>query len=773
MNLNRIKLFSLIIVFISLTNISIIFDIQYFYVSSILSLIFLAILPGILIMLLFKIRRIGFWEYFIYSIGLSLAFLMFIGLAVNWILPLLQITDKPLSLMPLLICFNFFLTIIGIIAYSQNKNILIEIKSQKHNWINKFFLTFPIVFPIMSIFGTTTLNNNGSNYLNMILLFAIGGYIFLLALLRKKITDIVYPLTILMISIALLLLSWLRSWYISGVDVNLEYHIFKLVKANQFWSIDIFKSVYNLCLSVTLLPTILSIFLRINDQYIFKLIIPIIFSITPIGIYLFLKKFTQNIYAFIATFFFISQLPFLTGAPSLPIRQDISFIFFILMLLITFNTNIHPKTNKILFLIFGFSMIVAHYSTSYIALLMFIIAYILGRFFRMTENNMVLSKLYSRLSLTINLNTFKNKKYNIRGNLIIVLLIFTFAWYSQSSNISNGLINFAHNSILNIGRIFSDEVRVANSSPLDQFNLFYVQKNQKTTLIDFIKKTTTNYKQYNFTLYPQNTYNNFSPSISHSKIIPLNINYNIASILYTIISINNKIIKIFIIIGCIYLFFVWIKKSESNIEYIFMVMGGFSILLLIMILPFASISYDLQRTYQQVLAVLSLPTILGGALMFRFLKEDKKIIILSLFFILYFLNLTGFSVQIIGGSSGAMTLNNYSLDYDQWYVHSAEIKSAEWLTKQSNKDKSFIYADERAFYKLILVTNINMNRILFTVFPSSLEKYSYVYSSYTNVENKLGIIYINNQPVEFLYPTKFLELNKNLIYNNGYSEIYK
>jgi len=76
-------------------------------------------------MLMLKIREIGFWEYLVYTIGLSIAFLMFGGLFINYSLPLVGI-GKPLSLIPLLISLNVFLLVFWIIAYKRNNEILFE-----------------------------------------------------------------------------------------------------------------------------------------------------------------------------------------------------------------------------------------------------------------------------------------------------------------------------------------------------------------------------------------------------------------------------------------------------------------------------------------------------------------------------------------------------------------------------------------------------------------------------------------------------------------------
>jgi len=564
MNLTRNKIFSGILIFWLITSILILLDIQFLYFRAIFSFIFLITIPGLLIMLMLKIKKIGFWEYLVYTIGLSVAFLMFGGLFVNWAFPLIGI-NKPLSLIPLLISFNIFLIIFWLIAYKRNKKISIEIKLPKLDGLNKTFLIIPIIFPILSIFGAIILNNNGPNYLTMLLLGGIAAYVFTIVLFRKKLNHNIYPWAILMLSISLLMAGWLRNSYVSGVDINLEYHIFQLVKSNQQWNMSLFNNSYNACLSVSLLPTILSLFIKINDQYIFKLIIPLIYSITPVGIYLFLKRYIQSTFAFIATFFFISQPTFMTWW-GVPIRQEISFLFFTLSLLVLFNKNLSSILKNIFFLIFCFSMVVSHYSTTYLAVFIFIFTYLIYLIFRKTESKKPFSKIFKKLNLIEN-EKLNNRVYYLSGKIVILLIVFTFLWYAQFNVTSRSFIDFSVKTIQNMGKIFSEDVRAEGASFSSQWNIFYKPKDQTPLLQNYIKEVTLEYKNKpNINLYPQKKYDSYKPRVTFSELLPLKIAQGAASKTYLFGEIIKKLVKIFIIFGVFYLIFTQLKKRKIDTE---------------------------------------------------------------------------------------------------------------------------------------------------------------------------------------------------------------
>lgn len=381
MNLTKNKIFFGILTFLLIVNLLIIFNLNQFYIRAVLGFIFLITIPGLLIMLMMKIRGVGAWEYLVYVVGLSVSFIMFGSLAVNWILPWLNITDKPLSLLPILICFNVFLLGFWIVAYIRNKKLLLEIKSPKLNLTNRIFFVVPMLFPILSILGAFLLNNHGTNILTMIMLGGIVVYVFFLVILREKLNPNIYPWVLWMMGLSLLLMLSLRSWYLGGFDITREYYTLQLTKENFYWGMSNFKNAYNTCLSITILPTIFHSLLKINDQYIFKLFFPMIFSFFPIILYLFLSKSINKVYSFISAIFFLSWPFFIDPMVSLA-RQEIAFIFFGLMLLVLFTKEINPILKKVLFLIFGASMIVSHYSTSYVALALFTLTYVLTFFYK-------------------------------------------------------------------------------------------------------------------------------------------------------------------------------------------------------------------------------------------------------------------------------------------------------------------------------------------------------------------------------------------------------
>jgi uncharacterized membrane protein len=770
MTLTRNKIFFGILIFGLIANLLVYFNLQDFYLRAIFSFAFLTTIPGLLIMLILKVRKIGFWEYLVYSIGLSISFLMFGGLTVNWILPLVGI-NKPLSLIPFLISFDIFLLIFWIIAYKRNKEISLKIRLLKLNWLNKVFFIIPMVFPVLSILGAITLNNQGPNYLTMIMLSGIAIYIFLVVLFRKKLDKNIYPWAILMMSVSLLLMLSLRSWHIPAAgDIGEEYYVFQLTKENFHWGMSNWpKNAYNACLSITILPTIFSSFLAIHDEYVFKSVFPLIFSLTAVGIYLFYKRYVEEVVALIAGFFFISQMLFIEM--SILARQEISLFFFTLALLILFNEHISPILKEMLFLIFGFSMVVSHYTTTYVALAFFIFTYLTCFIFRKTESKIYLFKIFKKLSLRKKEKS-NSRVYYLRGTMVLLLVVFTLFWNAWLTQTSGNLVNIVKDTFENIGKTFSRDLRSESTYILNQFNIFYKPKDQEILLKKFAEEVTLKYKNNTgLNLYPAEKYKDYELRVIFPQKLPPKINSVITSKIYLLREVLKKSSYIFILVGTFCILFGRIKILTVNIEYKIIILGCLIVLVGMTVLPIVTLMYPLERLYQQTLIALSLPAILGCLMFFKFLKEKSRINLIIIIFSLYFLFSFGFIPQIIGDQEPVMQLNNFGSMYDSLYTHEEEVKSIKWLSDNYN-EKYLIYVDKITRRKLAAFGGI-INTDWSVIMPSIIEKDAYVYSNYANttVENTCELY--GGTYLHYNFPTNFLNQNKNLVYNNGGSKIFK
>jgi uncharacterized membrane protein len=761
--LSKEKLFLGLLFFLAIINTLVSFNLELFYIRATLTFLFLILVPGILIIFAMKIHKLKFWEYLIYTIGLSISFVIFAGLIINWILPLLHITEKPLSIFPILICFNIFLIGFGIIAWKRNKDFKpFKITIPKLDIINRIFFIVPLFFPMFAILGAFLLNNHGTNILTMVMLGGTAIYVLLLTIFRKHLNENIYPWALWIIGLSMLISVSLRGWQVFGHDVMREQVFFLLTNKLEIWNIMNPKNAYNTCASITLLPVIFSKFLAISDQNIFKLFSQIIFSIMPIGVYIFFKKYCNNICAFLSGFFFVALPSFFMEMP-MQVRQEYALLFFTLSLLVLFNKKLSTPTKKILFILFTFSMILSHYSTSYISIILFMSSLSLILFHK---------KLIKRKKL-------QNKQNFITILLVILILTFAFLWYFQITETSEGGIRFAKNGFENIKNIFSEDT-MARGISNTLWSISKEKENIYLILQEYSHLRTKEYHEFSNSqdFYDKEKYElykiklvidkNLKPT-SIGKIIS-SIGINLYKINYYLRQISSKIIQLFMALGIISILLCRKFRQKLNINYIAILISCLLLLAAIVVFPYATIDYSLSRVYQQVFIILSFLPIIGAFFFLKFFNKDKIIIFMSILFIAFYLLFSGFIPQFLGGYPPQPNLNNKGIYYDVFQPHESEILSSNWLYNQK-KVGTNLYADE--FSKRKILTLSKNSLIIETLLPSTINKDSYVYLDYTNTLFKKSHIHSRGGIIGYETPINFLNTNKNCIYFNGESKIYR
>jgi len=326
MKFGKKTLFSLLLGLEIFVNILELIHVNFLGTTTLLAFFTSIVLPGLLISLILKIRKISFWENLVLIVGLSIAFLEFGGLLLNILLPLLGIKN-PLAFQNIVIGFDVYILLLFILAWIRTKQLVFRIQLPRLSKIEKLYYALPVFFPILSTLGAIVLNNGGSNSLTLILLGSIASYGLLLVLFRDKISVDLYPFALFFIGLASLFTTSLRSWYITGHDIETEYYVFKLTNTHHIWNMAFYQDAYNACLSITILPTILTNLLSIQDMYVYKVIFQILFATSPVLVFFILRNYTTPIFAFLSAFLFMSFPTFFNDMPMLN-RQEIGFIFF-------------------------------------------------------------------------------------------------------------------------------------------------------------------------------------------------------------------------------------------------------------------------------------------------------------------------------------------------------------------------------------------------------------------------------------------------------------
>jgi uncharacterized membrane protein len=401
----------------------------------VVAFIFLSFVPGLLLLRIFRIHNVHIIESLLYSVGLSLAFLMAVGVLANFALPPLGIS-RPIALLPLLLIITFVFLLLCLFAYIRDKDFRPSSwsDSQTSESIWQSFRANPAPYllaallPLLSILGAALVNA----YHNNILLFAFTFIIIIiigLVAFNKFIPPRVYPFMIFMMGIALLYQTTLISSNLVGSDIHLEYYLGNLVVETGYWDATI-RSPINSCLSVVMLAPVYSLLLNMDVIWLFKVIYPLLFALMPLALFRVFSLQIKPQYAFLAVVFFITMPMFIMDMAQLG-RQQISELFFVLVILLMVDRNLTLIQRTALIIIFGFGVVVSHYGmgTGYIGYLIFgvlVLIFIKSRPGRTTWQWLV-GKSHSLPADLTSAGAFNKKALAI---IVGVSLVFMLGYYS-------------------------------------------------------------------------------------------------------------------------------------------------------------------------------------------------------------------------------------------------------------------------------------------------------------------------------------------------------
>ena len=616
--LDNKKIFSLILVFLIATDLAILLNIP--FLRQILGFLFLTLLPGLLLLHVLKLNELGYIEKFVLVVGLSISFLMFFGLLINN-LSLDLGYETPLATIPLLLSFNIAFIVLAIAGYKLNKPQIFSLTNLNLSTPEKAFLIVPILFPALSIFGMHVMNTTDNNIFLMFLYLLIPAYVVFVSVFNRKFPERLYPVVIFLISSSLLLLYMLRFPHIFGRDVHIEYYLFQTILNNLHWSI-VLHGTLDACLSISLLPTIYQSIVSVDAQeYLFEGVYVSICSFTPLVVYLMSKRYIGKPYAFLASFFFISQGAFLAAVRN---PRTETAIFFAALTVMVFLTNkIEPSKRMFLFITFIISIIISHYSTAY--LFFFVI-------------------LFTWFTVEV-----VSKKYKINKKLTFtcVLLFFAtiFLWYSQITVVPfDAGVRYFESTFSSLNVFFLEELRDPGYEQLLGKGL----KHGIMSRINF------------FVVWGSFTLIGIGVLTILSK-------YKEMSSLSGITTEKPDFLK---------------TKFEA--EFLAMALACTGILALTVALPFVSTGYGIDRLYSLAVVILSVCFVIGGIVLSKHLKVQTYLIIL-LILIPYFLMVTGVSHQIAGIPASIILNSEGVNRYDAEYLHDYESCSAKWLKNYAAK----------------------------------------------------------------------------------------
>ena len=422
---------ALVITTILVTSLAILLDIP--ILRQVLGFFYCVILPGATILIALKLDKLGLAEKIVLTIGISIAFLMFVGVGINFAYFSLGY-KTPLSVISLVLSFSAILAGLCILAYKRNKAAFSPpVPALNLDGLASKLFIMPIIFPFLSIIGARIMDSNDNNFMLLALLTLIPIYVILMMVAAPRIPKGAYPFALFMIGISLLFMYTFRSNHIMGNDIHAEYWKFQQIFSESHYIVS--KSFLGSVLSITILPVIFQSLLGIDGEQIFRIVYPLLLSLTPLCIYIAAKKYITEPYAFLAAFFFIAQTKFYHITD---LRSPLSIFFLALAVMVLLNDKISQVTRSGLFLVMLFAMILSHYASAFIFAILLPISWLISE--------LLTKRLMAR-------------RY-ISGYAAMTGLVVTFIWYSQIFGAPfDTAVLYLNDTALGLKDMFISEVR--------------------------------------------------------------------------------------------------------------------------------------------------------------------------------------------------------------------------------------------------------------------------------------------------------------------------
>ncbi|MFC2005139.1 DUF2206 domain-containing protein, partial [Chloroflexota bacterium] len=458
-------------------------------------------------------------------------------------------------------------------------------------------------------------------------------------------------------------------------------------------------------------------------------------------------------YAFFASIFLMSQTMFLwTPAEA---RGNLAVFFFALAIMVLFHDGITEFARRTLFIIFAASVILSHYTTTYLFFFVLLFIYVGTQ----VLYGIMLSRKKELVSASPGTDAEENtpgsasRGFPKRGDTMASGAISRGTLHVQPKRLINLMIVLLFFSMLLLWYMQVIEIPFTRGvdvvyGVLENLNRFYLEESRST------------YVQAAFGRIPLETgiaqEIKFYVSWMTVAFIAIGV-FTLIMRLKKIISIpNTKHDKSPFLI----------RKIEP--EFLMLLISCCVILVLSIALPRISKAYGFTRTYFQMAVPLSICFVIGGMTIARYLKSRYYWVIL-LVLMPYFMCMTG-TVYQISGVPNAVTLNSEGEMYNHYYIHDREIYAARHL--EDYRQSLEVHADRLG---LIRLRHEGLGEIgrLYTLSPSYHQEEEiggYIYLRYYNIVDGKFEYYGEHHNME-----EFASLfaGKNLIYANGGSEVWK
>jgi uncharacterized membrane protein len=707
-----------------------------------------------------------------YSLGAVLLLLLTAGLVVNFALPVVG-SQRPLDRIPIVILGDIITLSLYLLRRRRPAQIRWRANLKTLNWREHRLLVGATASVALAVLGANRLNNGAGDRVSLLALACMVVTISLLLRWHRPVRDGIASATIYLVSLALLLMTSLRGWYVTGHDIQLEYRVFQLTAANGHWSGSALKGAYNACLSITILPTEFARVLNVDDPYIYKVFFQIIFAFCPVLVYALSRRYWSRPVAMLAAIYFAGFPTFFTDMPFLN-RQEIAFLFVCIGMLAITNFWWAQNQRRLVLIAAGLGVELSHYSTMYLFVGTLLLAWLIDRLIEAAPR-------MRRKGLRPTTGHGRSGQWGLTGRniglgSIAALASFTFLWGGLATQTAGSALGTVGSAVAGV---------FEHSGAATPYSLFSRSTINAPVLLQNYRAATLRINASSRAYVPIASPSQVPTPLVTEPSLPLTTTGRVLSdagvpapaLNGTIRQSAAKDEQLFVVVGLTVLLTVRRFTRQLSRELAALACGSVVIVGLFAIFPDLSVDYGTLRAFQEALILLAPVLVAGSLAVFSFFGQAWSLRAAMMICVAVFSSTTGLIPQILGGYQAQLSLNNSGQYYDVYYQHPQEAAAVSWLASQHGVGHAGLDAPLGATtanrFSFTSPSDVSSRQELADFYPTLIGRESWVVLGYTTVRTGRAVLYIDGQLIYYRYPTGFLRNNKNLVYSNGASEIYK
>ena len=606
-------------------------------------------------------------------------------------------------------------------------------------------------------------------------LAALGGIVVTLLLLlrwRRQVRDGMTIVILYLLSLALLLMTSLRGWYVTGHDIQLEYRVFQLTEAHGRWNISDFHNAYNACLSITILPTEVAQIVHVDDPYVYKVFFQLIFALCPVLVYAIARRYWSGSVSILAAVYFVGFPTFFTDMPFLN-RQEIAFLFVSVAVLSSTNIAWSLRRRQLALFVASLGVELSHYSTMYLFLGTFLAAWVAQRvsalsprrWHRPTGATDAEGTPWVVMTRTVGIGS------------ILVMVAIMLAWGTLATQTAGSALTDAESAISGLvgssaarsGDVSYSLLSGKTISPQAVLNDY-----RQETLKEGVGASPSTYVPASVVArYPTQIFN-------EPRLLPLTGAGRLLSDIGVPAAGLNSVVRqgaakgeqLFAGIGLVAIAAARRRRRHIDREFFFLCLGSIVMVAIITILPNLSVDYGVLRAFQEALILIAPVLVAGSLTVFSLLGQVWALRTAAAVCIGIFVSTTGLLPQILGGYPPQLGLNNSGIYYDVYYMHPQEVAAVGWLADKPGVLPNGVQAEDLT-YRFAFTSPSGVGQDMMDIYPSLVRQSSWVILGYSTVRTGRATTFYDGDLLTYMYPIGVLQDSKSLVYNDGDAEIYR